>query len=37
MIRMYNKFTKVRIRVPSKSWIHVESESLIDEDNIFAI
>ena len=37
MIPRYNKFTKVRIRVPSKSPIHVESESSIDEDNIFAI
>ena len=37
MIPRYNKFTKVRIRVPSKSPIHVESESLIDEDNIFEI
>ena len=37
MIPRYNKFTKVQIRVPSKSRIHVESESLINEDNIFAI
>ena len=37
MIPRYDKFTKVRIRVPSKSPIHVESESSIDEDNIFAI
>ena len=37
MIPRYNKFTKVRIRVPSKSRIHVESESSINEDNIFAI
>ena len=37
MIPRYNKFTKVRIRVPFKSPIHVESESSIDEDNIFAI
>ena len=37
MIPRYNKFNKVRIRVPSKSPIHVESESSIDEDNIFAI
>ena len=37
MIPRYNKFTKVRIRVPSKSRIHVESESSIDEDNILAI
>ena len=34
MIPRYDKFTKVQIRVPSKSPIHVESESLIDEDNI---
>ena len=31
------KFTKVLIRVPSRSPIHVESESSIDEDNMFAI
>ena len=37
MIPRYDKFTKVRIRVPFKSPIHVESESSIDEDNIFAI
>ena len=37
MIPRYDKFTKVQIRVPSKSPIHVESESSIDEDNIFAI
>ena len=37
MIPRYNKFTKVQIRVPSRSLIHVESESSIDEDNIFAI
>ena len=37
MISRYNKFTKVRIRVPFKSPIHVESDSSIDEDNIFAI
>ena len=37
MIPRYNKFTKVRIRVPSRSPIHVESESSMDEDNIFAI
>ena len=34
MIPGYNKFTKVRIRVPSRSPVHVESESSIDEDNI---
>ena len=34
---MYNKFTKVLIRVPSRSPIHADSESSIDEDNIFAI
>ena len=37
MIARYNKFSKVPIRVPSKSRIHVESESSINEDNIFAI
>ena len=37
MIPRYNKFPKVRIRVPFKSPIHVESDSSIDEDNIFAI
>ena len=31
------KFTKVLIRVPSRSPVHVQSESSIDEDNIFAI
>ena len=31
------KFTKLQIRVPSKSRIRVESESSIDEDNIFVI
>ena len=36
-IPRYNTFTKVRICVPSLSPIHVESESSIDEDNIFAI
>ena len=36
MIPGYNKFTKVRIRVSSRSPVHVESESSIDEDNIFA-
>ena len=34
MIPRYDKFTKVRIRVPSKSRIHVESESSIDEDKV---
>ena len=33
----YNKFTKVLIHVPSRRPIHAESESSIDEDNIFAI
>ena len=33
----YNKFTKVQIRVPSRSLIHVKSKSSNDEDNIFAI
>ena len=37
MIPRYNKFTKVWILVPSKSRIHIESESSIDEDNVFAI
>ena len=37
MISGYKKFTKVRIRVPSRSPVHVESESSINEDNIFAI
>ena len=35
--QVYNKFTKVLIRVPSRSPIHAESESWIDEDNIFVI
>ena len=37
MIPRYDKFTKVRIRVPFKSRIYVERESSIDEDNIFVI
>ena len=37
MIPRYNKFPKVWILVPSKSRIHIESESSIDEDNVFAI
>ena len=37
LIPRYNKFTKALIRVPSRSPIHAKSESLIDEDNIFAI
>ena len=37
MIPRYNKFTKVWILVSSKSRIHIESESSIDEDNVFAI
>ena len=37
LIPRYNKFTKVLIHVPSRSPIHAESESSIDEDNIFAI
>ena len=32
-----DKFTHVLIRVSSRSPIHAESESSIDEDNIFAI
>ena len=35
--QVYNKFTKVLIRVPSRSPIHAKSESSIDEANIFAI
>ena len=37
MIPRYNKFTKARIRVPSRSPVHDKSESSIDEDNILAI
>ena len=37
IIPRYNKFTKVLIRVPSRSSVHAKSESSIDEDNIFAI
>ena len=32
-----NNFTKVLIRVPSRSPTHAERESSIDKDNIFAI
>ena len=34
--QVYNKFTKVLIRVPSRSPIHAKSESSIDEDKIFS-